>query len=119
MDHVWVTETRQQKDFREVKQRSQCSTSHGSPLWLQVAKFSDAGMKGVQTVSPNEGSNTGSARLAGLLQASCLVLPCLALSYRVASCLVSSRLISSRLVLSCLVLTQLVQSLTWMPKDSR
>ena len=37
------------------------------PNLLQVAKFLDAGMKRLQTVDPNEGSNIQSARLAGMM----------------------------------------------------
>ena len=37
------------------------------PNMLQVAKFLDAGMKLLQTVDPNEGSNILSARLAGMM----------------------------------------------------
>ena len=37
------------------------------PNLLPVAKFLDAGMKRLQTVDPNEGSNIQSARLAGMM----------------------------------------------------
>ena len=37
------------------------------PNLLQVAKFLDAGMKRLQTVDPDEGSNIQSARLAGMM----------------------------------------------------
>ena len=47
---------------------------------LQAAKFSDAGMKKLQTVDPNEGSNIQPARLAGMMSSPCLVRCCPALS---------------------------------------
>ena len=37
------------------------------PSLLQVATFLDAGMKRLQTVGPDEGSNIKSARLAGMM----------------------------------------------------
>ena len=47
------------------------------PNLLQVAKFLDAGMKRLQTVDPNEGSNIQSARLAGVFLDLLVFLSCL------------------------------------------
>ena len=76
-----VFECRSLADLREqftniFQERQTMQQLMWQPDMLQVAKFLDASVKRIQKIDPDAGSNIFSARLAGTMYSSCLVLSC-------------------------------------------